>query len=180
MNPRGAGKERLSMTESKRDLIWALVLGAASVGIYLYSDTFTSTFDVPALAESPIYSKIWAVALFLLSTGLAIRALRRKGKEDSTARPLATLGVCITVGALFVYLLVLKKLGFLISTIFFLTALIAYYQKLSRRPSARSVRGVVVSLLRPLALSTVIAVLLTLIFGAVLGVSLPAFTLFGN
>ena len=159
------------MSKSKRDAMWGIFFLVASAGIFFYSDTFVSSIKTVPLAESSVYSKLWAVVLFALSLMLLVRSLAKPQLEK--VRPLITFGSTITVAALFLYLLLLKSVGFLLCTIVFLTLLITYYHWLSTKPEERVALKIPQLVLKYVALSVVVAFVLQYAFGKLLGVYLP-------
>ena len=71
------------------DLIWSVLLIVLSIAIYGYSGTFDSVSEaVHPLAKSSVYSRIWAVVLFLLSLALLLRTLKKR--DMAAGAPLFT------------------------------------------------------------------------------------------
>ncbi len=165
------------MTKAKKDLVWSVLLCATSIGTYFYSNSFKSLFATQFLAESSVYTKIWAVALFLLSVALGIRSLKNIDKEKSTQ--LVSIGTIVSILALIIYLLVLNYVGFLISTVVFLTGMITYYQWLSLKKEERAIFKLSVSLIKSFFLSAIVSVILQLIFTHLFGVLLPTCIVIG-
>lgn len=165
------------MTKARRDLGWSIALSVISVAIFFYSNTFTSNIEAPTLAESSMYSKIWAGALFLLSVALMMRSLRKVSREE--AKPLLTTGIIISVVALIIYLLALNTFGFLICTVLFLTGMITYYHRLSMEPSARRKQKISAFIVRAFILAIIVSVVLKFVFSGLFGVSLPTCIMLG-
>ena len=165
------------MTKAKKDLVWSVLLCATSIGTYFYSNSFKSLFATQLLAESSVYTKIWAVVLFLLSVALGIRSLKNTDKEKSTQ--LVSIGTIASILALIIYLLVLNYVGFLFSTVIFLTGMITYYQWLSLKKEERVVFKLSVSLLKSFILSAIVSIVLQLIFTHLFGVLLPTCIVIG-
>jgi len=165
------------MTKAKKDLVWSVLLCAISIGTYFYSNSFKSQFSTQLLAESSVYTKIWAVALFLLSLALGIRSLKNIDQEKSTQ--LLSTGTIVSILALIIYLLVLNYIGFLISTVIFLTGMITYYQWLSLKKEERVGFRLSMSLLKSLFLSAIVSIILQLIFTHLFGVLLPTCIVIG-
>jgi len=151
--------------------MWAVFFMVASVCIYFYSSKFVSSMKTVPLAESSVYSKLWAIVLFVLSLMLLVRSQMRPQPEK--VRPLVTFGAVFTIAALFVYLLLLKSVGFLICTVVFLTLLITYYHWLSTEPEARRSLKIPQLAVKYAAFSVVVTLVLQYAFGKLLGVYLP-------
>ncbi len=164
------------MTNAKRDFLWAFCFCFFSVAAFFYSDTFASRMAVPRLAESALYTKIWAVAFFALSSALLTRSL--KSKTSTKSAPLLTLEVVLTVGSIILYMLALPKLGFLLCTVCFLTVLITYYHLLCLEPEKRKTINFFGLFVKYLGLSLIVTWALNFSFVTLLGVSLPGFSLF--
>ena len=117
------------MLARTRDFLWALFFGVIGVTIYIYSGTLVSNTKIPLIAESSLYTRIWAVVLLICSLALLVRSLV-SGKDEKVP-PLLTMGTIFTTAMLTLYLLFLKTAGFLLCTALFLTCLITYFHWLS-------------------------------------------------
>ncbi|MDR1732415.1 MAG: tripartite tricarboxylate transporter TctB family protein [Synergistaceae bacterium] len=165
------------MSKNARDGLWSVICLALSLWIYYYSDTFRSSARVPLLADATLYTRLWAVVLFLLSLGLLIRSIRAQTKGTGPA--LCTLGTFCTIVLLLMYVLLLKSVGFFLCTLVFLTVLVTYYHYLSL-DSGTSPRPKLAALTaRYFVLALVVTFVLDFAFSKLLSVYLPTFSLFG-
>ena len=154
------------------DLIWSVLLIALSIAIYGYSGTFDSVSEaVHPLAKSSVYSRIWAVVLFLLSLALLVRTLKKR--DMAAGAPIFTFAAVLSVAALVLYLFGLNYLGFAPCTVFFLTLLITYYHWLSLNAEERKTVRMGVQCAKFFAMSLLLTAIFYFIFGRVLSVYLP-------
>lgn len=129
-------------------------------------------------AEAGIYSRVWLTLLMILSVAMIIRALVRRNAEKSES----TLNVTSigTIAALAVYLLLMKPLGYVISTVIFLTILMTFYAYKSNKfktPEGETIG--VASIAKKIGLNVVVSIAVAvatyLLFTKMVGVMLPKF-----
>lgn len=129
-------------------------------------------------AEAGIYSRVWLTLLMILSAAMIIRALVRRNAEKSES----TLNVTSigTIAALAVYLLLMKPLGYVISTVIFLTILMTFYAyKSNKFKTPEGVTIGVTSIAKKIGLNVVVSIAVAvatyLLFTKMVGVMLPKF-----
>ena len=122
------------MKRSFRDALWGVFFCVLAAAIFVYSSTFDAPSEIPILAKSAVYAKIWAGALFILALVLLIRSIRMK--DASCVPAVVTLPVFLSAAALAVYVFLLEYLGFIVSTILFMTVMITYYHWNSCSPKS--------------------------------------------
>ncbi len=159
------------MQKFNRDMIWSVLLCVLSIAIFCYSGTFEAETEMPTLATSEAYSKIWALALFTLSLLLLIRTLRQRDMTKNV--PLFTFSIVLSVLGLVLYLYSLDYFGFVPCTVLFLTVMITYYHWLSLSTKGRRITHMNAVALKYFILSLVISGIFYFIFGKVLNVYLP-------
>ena len=159
------------MNKSFRDALWGVFFCVLAVAIFVYSNTFDAPSEIPLLAKSAVYAKIWAGALFILALVLLIRSIRTK--DASSVPAVVTLPVFLSAAALAAYVFLLEYLGFIVSTILFMTVMITYYHWLSLQPEEKSCVKMPVVAVKYLLFSVLLGGVFYLIFGQVLGVYLP-------
>ena len=160
------------MKNFHKDLIWSVFLIVLSIAIYCYSGTFDSTSEaVHPLAKSSVYSRIWAVILFILSLILLLRTLRKRNQIKGT--PLLTFASIVSVTALVLYLYGLNYLGFAPCTAVFLTVLITYYHWLALNEEERKNARMMMTAMKYFLMSVILTIIFYFVFGRVLSVYLP-------
>ena len=164
------------MKNFHKDLIWSVLLIVLSCAIYSYSGTFDSVSEaVHPLAKSSVYSRIWAVVLFVLALTLLVRTL--KSRDEAKGAPLLTFASILSVAALVLYLYGLDYLGFAPCTAVFLTVLITYYHWLALNAEERANARMGVVAVKYFMMSAALTAIFYFIFGRVFSVYLPLGTL---
>lgn len=164
------------MLARTRDFLWALFFGVISVTIYIYSGTLVSNTKIPLIAESSLYTRIWAVVLLICSLALLVRSLV-SGKDEKVP-PLLTMGTIFTTAMLTLYLLFLKTAGFLLCTALFLTCLITYFHWLSLDTEEQKEINILFLAAKYGFFSLFVTFALNFAFSTLLNVSLPSGVLF--
>lgn len=158
-----------------RDTIYGAVLILFSIGNIIYASTLGPGSIKLKVAQAGTYLTIVMVLLGFLGVCLIVRALTQK--PDNRCEPIFNRTTLITIAIVALYLLILSKLGFLISSFLLLFSLITYYswEQATEKPSGKP-------LLKKLAQYALCAIITTAVcyylFGTVLTVVLPQFTLF--
>ena len=167
--------KKKSIKQWKRDLIYGAVMILFAVGNMIYAGTLPPGSIRIKVAQAGTYLTIVMVLLGLLGIVLVVRSLVKK--PDSDCELVFNRTTVITIASIALYILVLKKLGFLQSSFLLVFFLIAYY---SWEEQTERVKGK--ALVKNLAKYAVCAILTTTVcwflFGKVLTVVLPEFTLF--
>lgn len=163
------------MAKWKRDLILSVTLIVASIVLFIYAGTFkTNVINIPA-AMPDVYMRIWLGLLGVLSVMLLIRTLRNKPEE--VVAPMWGKLQIFTVVCLFLYVFLLKTLGFRLCTTLFLMATTTVYclADMDERPKGKKL---VICLAKYLALSLIVMAASDVLFRNVLKCNLPVLSLF--
>lgn len=163
------------MKRWKRDVIYSIViLILCAVHWYLAEGLVQNVISVP-IAKPSVYSELILGILAVLAVAQLIRAVVKKPDEQLT--PIWTVLAVITVATLILYVMVIKTLGFQLSTFLAMAVLVTSYSagmgKIDFK-SKKAVRQVLTCLLIALAIS----VCTELIFRVGLGAKLPKGKLF--
>ncbi|MCI8608597.1 MAG: tripartite tricarboxylate transporter TctB family protein [Firmicutes bacterium] len=164
------------MAQWKRDVLYGI--GLIMVAGFL----FWETSDLPSggiqyfVARSDVY--VWMLLTFvvLLSIGIITSAII---KRDETPTPVIwnKLGV-LTVVTVFIYLLVMEKIGFIISTVITVTFLTCLYSVRLGKFHKDTKKGNLIQFVKYLIFGVVVTVAVYYIFTAGLDVKLARFDLF--
>lgn len=158
------------MKQWKRDLILGTVLLAFSVVSFVYSYGLTDVTVKYFLAKADTYVMMWVILLAILALLLIVRSLRQRSQEELP--PIFTKRVGITAAIIVIYVFLIDKLGFLLSSILFVFALLAFF---SREEKGGFPRGR--ELAREVILWGIITAasvfLVQYLFGNLLGINLP-------
>ena len=163
------------MAKWKRDMILSVALIVASVILFIYAGTFkTNVINIPA-AMPDVYMRIWLGLLFVLSVMLLIRTM--KNKPEEVVAPMWGKLQIFTVVSLFLYVLLLKTLGFRLCTTVFLMATTTVYcfSDMGEVPQGKKL---VTSRVKYLILSLVVMAASDVLFRNVLNCNLPMLSLF--
>ncbi len=163
------------MKRWKRDVIYSIViLILCAVHWYLAEGLVQNVISVP-IAKPSVYSELILGILAALAVAQLIRAVVKKPDEQLT--PIWTVLAVITVATLILYVVVIKTLGFQLSTFLAMAVLVTSYSagmgKIDFK-SKKAIRQVLTCLLIALAIS----VCTELIFRVGLGAKLPKGKLF--
>lgn len=159
-----------SMVKWKKDFIWGSFFSLVSIAIFLYSNTIEERQFTPPLAESGFYLKVWAVILFVLAVVLMVRSFL--ARDMSRSERLMSFRVAFTFALIMAYFILFPRLGFCVSTIFFLGGTMMFFHYLGIKNQGKGIWSV-----RRISQYLIITLLLTgslyLIFSKVLHVMLP-------
>jgi len=161
----------------KRDLAWGVIFLATSLAILIYSRFVGEMNFAQGLAKTSFYIQVWGVILGLLSLALIFKSLRVRDQQETT--PLFTRAAVFTIAALAFYLFALNPLGFVISTVLYLTAMILFYYftfvvKTKGYPENSIIMGI-----KCLGIAVVITLIIQQLFARLLGVMLPTLGILG-
>lgn len=162
------------------------ILGAAmlllSIAALIYSFTLEGSRVALFLARPDVYMALWLGALALLSILLMARALRRRKTEEGQERraPIWTSLPTVTAVVLFIYLLVLDKLGFILDSIVMLWVLTFLYSMNNGEAGKdwHDKKTVAKELGKSGTFAVVCCIAVYYVFTEVLSVRLPVFSLF--
>lgn len=167
------------MKKWQRDFALGCSLLIVAIVVLIYSYMLDSPRTTLFLARPDTYMALWLIILSILSILLMIRAWKSKktedGNRDCTAiwNPVGVATVCILV----LYLLVLKKLGFILSSTVMLSLLFTIYS-LKVKEEPKDIKQVLRIVITNTLISVVICVLIYYLFTTVLSTKLPKFSLF--
>lgn len=166
--------------------LYDFILGAAvlflSIAALVYSGTLEDSWVTLFLARPGVYMALWLGALALLAALLMARALRRRKTEEGQEcrAPIWTSLPIVTAAVLFVYLLVLDKLGFILDSVTMLWTLAFLYSMNSGEEGRnwRDKKTVAKELAASGVFAVVCGVAVYYVFTGILSVRLPVFSLF--
>ena len=163
------------MIRWKRDVIYSIaILVFCAFHWYLAEGLVQTVINVP-IAKPSVYSELILGILAVLAAAQLVRAVVKK--PDGQLVPIWTPLAAITIITLMVYVMVLKTLGFQLSTFLAMAVLVTSYSagmgKINFKEK-KAVRQILVCVLIALAIS----VSTELIFRTGLGAKLPKGTLF--
>lgn len=167
-----------------RDVCLAVGILVIAVFAIIYAIRLDAPRATYLLARADMYMILILGVVCALSLMLITRALRMKGTDAGEAKlePLWDKLNAMTAIALFVYLLILNKLGFVLSSVLFMWLLSFFYTRkddIVRKDKDYKDKKVVMStLVKTLAFSVVASVATYYVFTALLGTKLPGFDLF--
>lgn len=158
------------MLEWKKDIAFSILIIILCISGILYAQTLPTGYSGYFFAESNIYMAMWLFILGLLALALLIKSL--KTKPQNILYPIwFKLGV-LTILTIAVYLFLIPRLGYLISSVIFLIVLIsAYNQAIPDRK--KTGKALVFQFGIWLLFSIVITSCVELLFTRILGVVLP-------
>ena len=110
------------MKQWVRDLIYGIVLVVFAVGNIIYANTLPPGSIKIKAAQAGTYL---AIVMIILGFCLIVRSLSQKSQKECP--PLFNRATVVTILAMVLYLFLLDKLGFLLSSVLFVFALITYY-----------------------------------------------------
>ena len=154
------------MKQWVRDLIYGIVLVVFAVGNIIYANT---------LAQAGTYLAIVMIMLGILGICLIVRSLSQKSQKECP--PLFNRATVVTILAMVLYLFLLDKLGFLLSSVLFVFALITYYSFEQSQGKFFS-KGIFKKLAAYFLCAIITTGVCYYLFGTVLTVVLPQFSLF--
>lgn len=171
----GEWKKGPQMKQWVRDLIYGLAIVLFCVGNIIYARTLPAGSIKLRVAQAGFYLEIVCVLFGILGLLIVARAVRQKPSQ--LCDPLFASTNVITILLVASYLLVLKKLGFVVSSFLLVFLLAVYYGFRMDKLKDKSKR------VKRLAVYALYAALITgisyYLFSVVMTVVLPRFTLFG-
>ena len=154
----------------KRDVIYSIViLIFCAVHWYLAEGLVQNVISVP-IAKPSVYSELILGILRLLSIAQLIRAVVKKPDEE--LKPIWTVLAVITVVTLIVYVMVVKLLGFQLSTFLMMAVLVTSYSAGMGKIDFKS-KKVVWQIVKCLLIALAISLCTEAIFRYGLGAKLP-------
>ena len=168
-------EKKKGIKQWQRDFAYGVVLVLFSIINIIYASTLPAGSIRIKNAQAGTYLTIVMVALSILGAALAIRALIKK--PDSIVIPLFDQPTIITIVWMTLYLIIMKKLGFFISSTLFVFGLIAYYSFLQGKLKEKG-KTRIKQLISYAICALVVTFACQYLFGTVLTVVLPEFTLF--
>lgn len=169
------GKKYFKINQWVRDTIYGVVLILFAIGNMIYASTLPPGSIKIKSAQAGTYLMIVMILLGILGVCLVIRSVvQRPAKE---CEPLFDRATIITILTMVVYLLLLSRLGFLLSSFLFVFGLITYYS-FEQNPSTFFGKKLIKNLLAYALCAVITTGICYYLFGTVLTVVLPQFTLF--
>ena len=170
-----AEETKRAMVKWKRDVIYGIALEVVCVLCYFGTRTLPTGTAKIWQARADVYIWLWIIILAILSAILIATAVIKK--DQTPCEPVWTREGVVTAGAFFLYLFVMSYIGFILSTMVFLTTMILYYSwKMDKLHYTGS------ALIKKIILYIVAALVTTFvtywIFTSLLDVRLPAWSLF--
>ena len=163
------------MKQWVRDLIYGIVLVVFAVGNTIYANTLPPGSIKIKAAQAGTYLAIVMIMLGILGICLIVRSLSQKSQKECT--PLFNRATVVTILAMVLYLFLLDKLGFLLSSVLFVFALITYYSFEQSQGKFFS-KGIFKKLAAYFLCAIITTGVCYYLFGTVLTVVLPQFSLF--
>ena len=165
------------MKQWMRDLIYGVVIVLFAIGNIIYANTLPAGSIKLVMAQAGTYLKLVMILLGILGICLIVRAWgnRSSEKECEALFNVATVG---TVVGLALYLFLMDKLGFTISSVLFVFLMITFYSH-EQTPELFKDKGKLAKhMLGYLLCAVIVTGFCYFLFGKVLTVVLPQFTLF--
>lgn len=163
------------MVKWKRDLILGAFLLVFSIILFFYTGATIGTNTITIkLAQPQVYVQMWLVVLGILAAILIVKSLVKK--EDVVLPAIWGRLQIFTVVAMVIYLLVMKWIGFFLSSIIFLSiVIIVYSYKANKIKSDKKQKALQIGWY--IVFSVISVAITQYLFAEVLGVLLPRFSL---
>lgn len=162
------------MAKWKRDAIYSVVILVLCAVNYVLANGIDDGHIQYALASPNGYLKLWLIILELLAAALLFRSLKNRSQEE-TAKIWNHLAI-LTVAGSVLYILVVKKLGFLLTTFLLVSVLTIAYGTEVKGP--KQGKAMLLQNGKFLLFSLVLTLLTQWVFQGFLSVKLPGFSLF--
>lgn len=162
------------MAKWKRDAIYSVVILVLCAVNYVLANGIDDGHIQYALARPNGYLKLWLIILELLAAALLFRSLKNRSQEE-TAKIWNHLTI-LTVAGCVLYILVVKKLGFLLTTFLLVSVLTIAYGTEVKGP--KQGKAMLLQNGKFLLFSLVLTLLTQWVFQGFLSVKLPGFSLF--
>lgn len=163
------------MAKWKRDVIYGIAILVACVAGVLATMDVKITGTMYWITRPDVYVWIWLAILAVLAVAMIIKAVIKK--DETECAPIWSREGVVTLAALVLYLLLMKPVGFNITTFLFEAGLIIFYSwkmgKLNCDKKTKILRIVVY-----IVIAVVATIATKLLFTRVLGVRLPNGSLF--
>ncbi|MDY4748988.1 MAG: tripartite tricarboxylate transporter TctB family protein [Candidatus Fimisoma sp.] len=166
----------MNMAKWKKDVLYGvgLILAAAFL--------FWETSDLPTggmqylVARSDVYVWLLLGLLVILAVSIIISAVI---KRDPTPTPVVwnKLGI-LTVVAVLVYLLIMEKIGFILSTFIVMVFLTCLYSNRLKKFDLPTKKAKIIQVIKYVVFSIIATMAVYYIFSEALDVKLPSFDLF--
>jgi len=164
------------MTKKTRDIIYGVVLIVFAVANMFYANTIEQTAVKYLLASPGAYMDLWLILLALLALLMIIRAIKKNDTEK--ADPIMFKLVVITLALFVLYLLVIKHLGFILTSCVFVGTLsILYGIQRGGIKDWDTKQGKIKFVVKMLIFTVILVVVSDVLFREVLHVRLPSFSL---
>lgn len=168
------------MTKWMRDVIYGVAI--AAISLFLIRDTYNlqESFITYESGRAGPYSRFWLWILLALSVVMIVRALLHKNQEKTEA--ILNPAPWVTVVLLSVYLFILTRLGFIVSTVLYLIIAMVYYSYKSGTftvdgDGAAKKKNLVKHIVIILVCAIAVTVVTYYLFTEAVGVRLPEFSL---
>ena len=163
------------MLRWKRDLYIGIFMLLFSIFSIIYAENMDLTIQtVPyPIARADRYMEMWLIGLALLSLALIVRAVRSRSKE--TVEKIWTKSELAVSVTLVLFLIVLPKIGFIVSGTLLLTALFSIFNLTKAKKTSEPLWKRV---LYWFVLSVVLSTAIFFLFTYALEVRLPVWSLF--
>lgn len=160
-----------------RDAVYGGFMILFSIGNMIYASKLPQGSIKIKAAQAGTYLTIVMIMLCILGACLLVRALVQK--PDKICAPLFNRATLVTIAVMAAYIFLMDKIGFLLASFLFVFSLITYYSW-EQEPDKQKFRGkALVKRLLPYALCAIITTAVCYyLFGTVLTVVLPRFSLF--
>ena len=153
-----------------QDLILGGILLLFSVVSFVYAYIMQDASAKYFLARADTYILLWTGILGILSAALVIRSLR--SRPEGAASRIVTKRVGVTVLIIAAYIALLAPLGFVISSVLFLAALLAFFTVESKGTKLRD-KALVREIVICGAITAITVAVVYYLFNVLLGVRLP-------
>ena len=160
----------------KRDVIYSVVIIAICALFWSNANTMTSTAVSQRLAQPTVYTHMVLGILMLLSLAQLVRALRTRPQD--VREPIWDKLSAITVIACVLYVVTIKKMGFLLNSFLLLSILYISYSVGANKIDISDKKKMWTQIAIRIVVSGFITVVVYVIFRYLLKSQLPKFNLF--
>lgn len=158
------------MKQWKRDVFFALVMLGFSTFSIVYSIGITDSKMQWVLAKADTYVLLWTSFLALLSVILLVKSIVKR--PENVSKPILTRRVVISAAIIVAFVFLIDKLGFMLSAVLFVMALLVYYtyEEEAGFPKGKALAKQIVLWV---IITGVTLLVVQYLFGTLLGVNLP-------
>lgn len=164
------------MPQWKKDVYYGIGLIVAAAFIFWETRALPTGGVQYLVARSDVYVWLLLVIMVLLAIGIIISAIRKKD-ETPTSTVWNKLGI-LTVVTVFIYLLVMEKIGFIASTFIAIMFLTCLYSARLKKFDVPDKKGKIIQIIKYAIFSAIVTAAVYYIFSSALDVKLPSFDLF--